>query len=58
MRRDPEIKAYIKLDSNGYAVPASLVLRKKQPKRGRWIVMDADQCCTSTTTTTTTTEAP
>lgn len=57
MRRDTSLIAYVKYDKSGYVVPGSLILRKRAPKRGNWVPLDADQCCPSTTTTTTTTEA-
>lgn len=53
------LKAFVRLDSNGFVVPGSLVMRLKAPVHGRWFEVEPDQCCTTTssTTTTTTTEA-
>lgn len=53
---DKEVKAYVRIDGSGRAVPNSLLLRKKKPKLGKWMEVDANvwQCCGPTTTTTTT----
>ena len=54
---DKEVKAYVRIDGSGRAVPNSLLLRKKKPKLGKWMEVDANvwQCCDPATTTTTTT---
>lgn len=48
-------KAFVRLDGSGRVVPGSLVLRKSQPKSGRWLEIASTECCEVTTTTTTTT---
>jgi hypothetical protein len=49
-----DLKAYVRFDGSGRVVPGSLVLRKKMPKVGKWIEVQAYECCAYTTTTTTT----
>jgi hypothetical protein len=49
-----DLKAYVRFDGSGRVVPGSLVLRKKMPKVGKWIEIQAYECCAPTTTTTTT----
>lgn len=49
-----DLKAYVRFDGSGRVVPGSLVLRKKMPKIGKWIEIQAYECCAPTTTTTTT----
>ena len=49
---------YARLDGQGRLVAGSLILRRKMPKVGKWVVMSAYQCCGPTTTTTTTAPAP
>jgi hypothetical protein len=49
-----DLKGYIRFDGSGRIVPGSLVLRKKMPKVGKWIEVQAYECCGYTTTTTTT----
>lgn len=46
------LRAFVRLDSNGFVVPGSLVLRINKPVHGRWFEVEPDQCCTTTTTTT------
>jgi hypothetical protein len=48
------LKAYIRLDGSHRAVQSSLIKRKSMPKVGRWIEVDAYECCNNTTTPTTT----
>jgi hypothetical protein len=48
------LKAYIRLDGSHRAVQSSLIRRKSMPKVGRWIEVDAYECCNNTTTPTTT----
>lgn len=54
-KRDPRLKAFVKVDRSGNLVPSVLIYRERQPKRGNWIALDANVCCPSTTTSTTTT---
>ncbi len=49
-----DLKAYVRFDGSGRVVPGSLILRKKMPKVGKWIEIQAYECCAPTTTTTTT----
>lgn len=49
------LKAFVRLDSNGFVVPGSLVLRINKPAHGRWFEVEPDQCCTTTSTTSTST---
>jgi len=49
-----DLKAYVRFDGSGRVVPGSLVLRKKMPKVGKWMEVQAYECCVYTTTTTTT----
>lgn len=49
-----DLKGYIRFDGSGRIVPGSLVLRKKMPKVGKWMEVQAYECCVYTTTTTTT----
>jgi len=48
-----DLKAFVRLDSQGRIVAGSLVLRKKMPKVGKWYEVPAYECCVYTTTTTT-----
>jgi len=61
------LRAFVRIDGQGFVIPGSLIFRRNTPKQGKWFEIDADQCCptttttsasTSTTTTTTTTTAP
>jgi len=55
-----DMKAFVRYDGRGVAVPSSLILTRKMPKVGKWIEVDAYKCCQPTipiTTTTTTTTA-
>lgn len=55
MRRDPSLRAFVKYDRRGNAVPSVLIYRKRAPKKGIWKEITADLCCPPTTTSTTTT---
>lgn len=46
-KRDPRLRAFVKLDKFGQVVPGTLSLRKKPPEGGRdlWIEIEANQCC-------------
>ena len=48
------LKAYVRLDGSGRVVAGSLLLRRKMPKNGKWMEIQAYECCNPTTSTTTT----
>lgn len=48
------LKAYVRFDGSGRVVAGSLILRRKKPKVGKWVEIQAYECCNPTTTTTTT----
>jgi len=48
-----DLKAYVRFDGSGRVVAGSLVLRRKKPKVGKWVEIQAYECCNETTTTTT-----
>jgi hypothetical protein len=48
------LRAFVRIDGQGFVIPGSLIFRRRRPSTGRWLEIDADRCCTSTTTTTTT----
>ncbi len=50
------LKAYVRFDGTGRIVPSSLILRRKKPKVGKWVEIQAYECCNPTTTSTTTVE--
>lgn len=50
-----KLRAFIRLDASGTIIPGSVVLRKSQPKYGRWQEITRNECCVPETTTTTTT---
>lgn len=52
---DRKLKAYVRFDGQGRVVAGSLVLRRKMPKVGKWMEIQAYECCNPTTTTSTTT---
>jgi hypothetical protein len=52
-----DLKAYVRIDGSGRVVAGSLVLRRKMPKVGKWMEIQAYECCNPTTTTTTTAPA-
>lgn len=49
-----DLKAYVRFDGSGRVVPGSLILRRKEPKVGKWMEIQAYECCNPTTTSTTT----
>jgi len=63
-----ELKAWVRFDGSGRIVAGSLILRKNKPKNGKWMQIQAWECCdpyfttttssTSSTTTSTTTTEP
>lgn len=55
MANKQDFKAFVRVDGNGRVVAGSLILRKKKPKVGNWIQVQAYECCDSLYTTTTTT---
>lgn len=48
------LKAFVRYDGSGRVVPGSLILRQKMPKVGKWVEVQAYECCNPTTTTSTT----
>ncbi len=46
-----DLKAFIRYDGGGRAIPGSLILARKAPKMGNWVEIDAYECCNPTTTT-------
>jgi hypothetical protein len=59
-KRDPRLRAFVKVDKLGQVVPGTLILRYSPPEGGRgyfWQEIIPDICCTTTTTTTTTTSS-
>lgn len=52
-----DLKAYVRYDGSGRAIPGSMVLRRKKPVTGKWQEVQGYQCCNFTSTTTTTTTA-
>ena len=48
------LKAFVRFDGSGRVVAGSLILRRKKPKVGKWVEINAYECCNPTTTTTTT----
>jgi hypothetical protein len=46
-KRNPRLRAFVKLDKLGQVVPGTLVLRYKPPQGGRglWIEIEANECC-------------
>lgn len=49
------LKAWVRYDGSQRVVPGSLILRKNKPKVGKWVEIQAYECCNETTTTTTST---
>lgn len=48
VKRDPNLRAFVKIDKLGQVVPSSLILRRKPPESGRshnWIEIEANVCC-------------
>ena len=61
MANSKDLKAYVRYDGSGRVVPGSLILRRKMPKVGKWVQIQAYECCDPnfpSTTTSTTTETP
>lgn len=57
-KRDPRLRAFVKVNKLGEVVPGTLILRRVPPESGHsfyWQEIIPDICCTTTTTTTTTT---
>lgn len=57
-KRDPRLRAFVKINKLGEVVPGTLILRYKAPEGGRgfyWQEIVANICCTTTTTTSTST---
>jgi hypothetical protein len=54
MSNQRNLKAFVRFDGSGRVVAGSLVLRKNQPKVGKWKEIIGYECCNPTTTTTTT----
>lgn len=48
------LKAFVRYDGSGRAIPSSLILARFKPKVGNYQEIDAYECCNFTTTTTTT----
>jgi hypothetical protein len=49
-----DLKAFVRIDGQNRVVAGSLIFRRKKPTVGRWIEINAYECCNHTTTTTTT----
>jgi len=49
-----QLNAYVRIDGSGRVVAGSTILRKRQPKVGKWKLVPTYECCNPTTTTTTT----
>ncbi len=45
MALNKKLKAFVRFDGSGRVVAGSLILRKKQPKVGRWNEISAYECC-------------
>lgn len=45
MATNKKLKAFVRFDGSGRVIPGSLVLRKQQPKVGRWQEIVAHECC-------------
>jgi hypothetical protein len=50
-----KLKAFVRFDGTGTIVPSSTILAKSKPKVGKWVEVDAYECCNYVPTTTTTT---
>lgn len=55
MSNKRDLKGFARMDGNGRLVAGALVLRNKMPKNGKWVEVQAYECCVPTTTSTTTT---
>lgn len=51
MGNKKDMKAYVRYDGMGKIVPSSVILAKKMPKVGKWVEIDAYECCQPTPTT-------
>ena len=49
------LRAFVRIDGQGFVIPGSLIFRTRTPVTGRWLEIQADQCCTTTSTSSTTT---
>jgi hypothetical protein len=66
MSNKKDLKAFVRFDGSGRVVAGSLILRRKKPKVGNWVQIQAYECCdpdftttsTTSTTTSTTTATP
>lgn len=47
------LRAFVRLDGQNRVIAGSLIMRKKQPKVGKWMEIQPGLCCTTTTTTST-----
>lgn len=48
VKRDPNLRAFVKVDKLGQVVPGTLILRRKPPESGRshfWQEIEANICC-------------
>jgi len=45
MAQNNKLKTYIRLDHSGRMIPSTNVLRKKMPVTGKWVEINAYQCC-------------
>lgn len=48
VKRDPNLRAFVKVDKLGQVVPGTLILRRKPPESGRshnWIEIESNICC-------------
>lgn len=43
--RNKKLRAFVRRDGSGRVVPGSMVMRKNQPKVGRWSEIPAYECC-------------
>jgi hypothetical protein len=48
-----DLKAFVRFDGSGRVVSSSLILRKQKPKVGKWMEVQAYQCCNGPSVTTT-----
>jgi hypothetical protein len=50
-----KLKAFVRFNGSGTIVPSSIILAKSKPRVGKWVEIDAYECCNYIPTTTTTT---
>ena len=43
-----DLKAFIRFDGRGMVVPSSVILARKMPKVGKWMEINAYECCAPT----------